>query len=100
MASDLAPNFQRLSLASSKVIDLGLAQRDLPVLALQQRIALRQLLLLVLQALEQLGNERSGLSGQSRRTHSRKITRAKHALHGARACRCEHRHIHCQRMGR
>jgi hypothetical protein len=68
MASDLAPNFPALEPGhlEGDLLDLGLAQGDLAVLALQQRVALDkclvasrkdtamlgQLLLLVLQTLE------------------------------------------------
>ncbi|MNX85543.1 hypothetical protein D3C86_1173830 [compost metagenome] len=96
------------------LLDLGLAQCDLVVLALQQRVALGerlvalrkdtamlgQLLLLVLHPLEQLTNQRSCLGGQPRRIRSRKITRTKHALNDASARQGQPRHIHCQRMGR
>lgn len=45
------------------LLDLGLVQRDLAILALQQRIALGQLLFLRLQALQQLRDERGCLVG-------------------------------------
>jgi len=85
------------------LLDLGLAQCDLAVLALQQRVALDQQLLLVLQALAQLGDQRGCLGGQPgwiRRRKSGKSARAKHAVHGARACRWSHWHMHCQRGAR
>ena len=60
---------------------------------------LGQLLLLVLQPLEQLTNQRSCLGGESGRIRCRKITRTKHASNDASARRCQHRHIHRQRLG-
>jgi hypothetical protein len=88
------------------LLDLGLAHRDLAVLALQQCVALGQrlvtlgqLLRLILHLLLQLGNQRGDLGWQVLRVDGSRTTHAKHALHRARACRCKHRHIHCQRLG-
>lgn len=86
------------------LLDLGLAQRDLAVLALQQCVALGQrlvtlgeLLRLVLHLLLQLGNQRGDLGWEALRINGSRTAHAKHALHRARACRCRNRHIHCQR---
>lgn len=85
------------------LLDLGLSQRDLPVLALQKCVALGQrlvtlgqLLRLVLLLLLKLGNQRGDLGRQALRIDGSSTT---HALHRARCSRCKHRHIHCQRSG-
>lgn len=74
------------------LLDLGLAQRDLAVLALQQCVALGQrlvtlgqLLRRILYLLLQLRNQRGDLGRQTLRISGWETTHAKHAWHRARA---------------
>ena len=74
------------------LLDLRLPQRELAVLALEQSLLLREfagalgkLLVLLLESLLHLRDQRGSFRGQLGKVDGERALRAKHAQHGARA---------------